>query len=369
MQNFTATPGIGEVQSGACGRHSSEAVATPGPLFVSKRKDLLQLPCEKGGCAAVETQGEFIRMAASPESRDLAPGQNQHAGEIERPSLSRRGFLSCVGAAGALLGATGLTGCSDATAPFVDAATQPQVDTLNFALNLEYLEATLYSYLVNGKDLDGSLTGGGPAPTGTPAQITFPNQQINDLFAMILFDEVSHVSALRTALGDVAVARPQLNLSALGAVTSANYLTIARFLEDVGATAYAGSAHTLTDLNATAAAQILAVEGFHAGALRLLCIQQNAPYLAASQIPADGYDIKPADPGTLTSSLAGPTTANGGFFAVAANGTIGQTNTSNGFAFQRTPSQVLALAYGSAAAGTAKGGFFPNGVNGNITTV
>ena len=111
--------------------------------------------------------------------------------------------------AGAVAAAATVIGCGDSTTPYVDAATQPEIDVLNFALNLEYLEATFYSYIVTGNDLDGSLTGGGPSPTGTPAQITFPNAQINDLFAEIYFDEMSHVAALRTALGQVAIARPQ----------------------------------------------------------------------------------------------------------------------------------------------------------------
>ena len=288
-----------------------------------------------------------------------------------RGALNRRHFLAGVGAVTTIAAGAAVLGCGDSTLPYVDAATQPQVDILNFALNLEYLEATFYSYIVTGKDLDSSLTGGGPAPTGGPAQITFPNAQINDLFAEIFFDEMAHVSDLRTALGPVAIARPQLNLAALAPIAAANYLQVARLFEDVGVTAYIGAAASLSGNNLTAAAQILAVEGFHAGALRLINIQQGAAYPAtlAGYVPADGYDIKPADPGTVALAEAGPTTANGGFFATGANGTTGQTNIYPGFAYQRTSSQVLSIIYANTATGTAKGGFFPNGVNGNITTV
>lgn len=301
-----------------------------------------------------------------PPTPDTAPGQTGARG-----ALNRRHFLAGVGAVTTIATGAAVLGCGDSTLPYVDAATQPQVDILNFALNLEYLEATFYSYLVTGKDLDGTLTGSGPAPTGAPAQITFPNAQINDLFAEILFDEMAHVSDLRTALGTVAVARPQINLAALAPITAGNYLQVARLFEDVGVTAYAGAASSLTGNNVTAAAQILAVEGFHAGALRLIHIQQGAVYPATltGYVPADGYDIKPADPGTVALSMAGPTTANGGFFATGANGTTGQTNIYPGFAYQRTSSQVLSILYASTVAGTAKGGFFPNGVNGNIKTI
>ncbi len=291
--------------------------------------------------------------------------------QAARRSLDRRLFLTGAGVAGAVAVGTALLGCSDATLPYVDAAGQAEVDVLNFALNLEYLEATFYSYVVTGKDLDSSVTGGGPAPTGTPAQITFPNAQVNDLFAAILFDEFSHVVALRTALGQLAIPRPQINLAALAAISAANYLQVARLFEDVGVTAYTGAASSLSGNNVTAAAQILAVEGFHTGALRLLAIQLGAAYPAslAGYVPADGYDVKPADPGTVALAQAGPTTANGGFFATAANGTVGQNNTYVGFAYKRTASQVLSIVYGNTATGTSKGGFFPNGFNGNIKTV
>ena len=309
-------------------------------------------------------------MASPDDDLTLTPEQiaNQH--EVRR-AVNRRAFLGGAGALSVAVAGAAMVGCGSSTLPYVDAAGQAETDVLNFALNLEYLEATFYSYIVTGKDLDGSLTGGGPAPTGTPSQITFPNAQINDLFAEILFDESAHVSALRNALGPLAIVRPQINLAALATVSASNYLQIARLFEDVGVTAYTGAASSLSGNNVTAAAQILAVEGFHTGGLRLIAIQQGAAYPSTltDYVPADGYDIQPADPGTVALSLAGPTTAKGGFFATAANGTTGQNNIYPGFAYQRTASQVLAIVYANTATGTAKGGFFPNGVNGTIKTV
>lgn len=285
---------------------------------------------------------------------------------------SRRSFLlgTGVGIASTLVAGAAVAGCGS-TAPYVDAAGQAETDVLNFALNLEYLEATFYSYIVTGKDIDGGLTGGGPAPQNPPPQITFANQQTADLFAEIAYDEISHVSALRSVLSSLAIARPQINFAALAAISSSNYIQHARLFEDVGVTAYAGAAASLTGGNITAAAQILATEGFHAGAIRLIAVQQNAAYPAtlAGYVPTDGYDIIPADPGTTALALAGPTQSKGGFFGTQASGTTGQTGSYNGFAFTRTTSQVLAIVYGSATSGTAKGGFFPSGVNGNIKTV
>ena len=285
---------------------------------------------------------------------------------------SRRSFLAGTGAgvASAIAAGAAVMGCGS-IAPYVDAASQGDVNILNFALNLEYLEATFYNYLVTGNDIDGSLTGGGPTPQNPPLKITFANQQTADLFAEIAYDEMSHVQALRSVLNSLAVQRPQINFAALATISASNYIQIARLFEDVGVTAYAGALGSLSSVNVSPTSQILAVEGFHTGALRLVAIQQGAAYPStlAGYVPSDGYDIIPADPGTVALAMAGPTQSKGGFFATQALGTTGQSNTYNGFAFQRTTSQVLAILYGSATSGTAKGGFFPNGVNGAITAV
>lgn len=293
-----------------------------------------------------------------------------------KKALNRRNFLASLGVTSAAIAGTSiLVGCggsnhsstSGGGSGTVTAAGPSETDVLNFALNLEYLEATFYSYVVTGADIPSASTGGGPAPTGAPsATPSFQTQEIADLFAEIYFDEISHVNDLRSALGSSAVARPQLALGALGTVSTANYLTFARLFEDVGVTAYAGAATDLTGTNLQYAAQILAVESFHSGALRLLSIQQGAPYIPTSVIPSDGLDVPPFDPGSITLAEAGPSTQ-GGFFATS--GAKGVNNTPPGVAYTRTTSQVLAIVYANTATGTAKGGFYPNGMNGNITTV
>ena len=281
--------------------------------------------------------------------------------------LNRRRFLTFLSAAGAAAAGAGvMAGCGSQSQAAM-AAGPSENDVLNFALNLEYLEATFYSYVVTGGDIPSGSTGAGPAPTGAPAgKPSFQTQQIADVFAEIYYDELSHVNDLRSVLGSVAVARPQLALNALGTVSTANYITFARLFEDVGVTAYVGAAVDLTGTNLQYAAQILAVEAFHSGAIRLIDIQQSVPYIPSSVIPTDGFDVPPFDPGSVTTAEAGPT-AMGGFFATA--GANGADKTSPGFAYARTTSQVLAIVYANSASGTAKGGFYPNGMNGNITTV
>ncbi|MBB5066036.1 ferritin-like domain-containing protein [Granulicella mallensis] len=281
-------------------------------------------------------------------------------------TLNRRRFmagLSLAGAAGsmALLGGCGNSHSNGSST--VMAAGPSETDVLNFALNLEYLEATFYSFATQGTDLPSNLTAGSGAITGAPsAKIAFPNQQITDIFNEIFFNEMSHVADLQSLIGSGHVARPALDLSAAGAVTSANIITIARQFEDVGTTAYAGATALLTGTNLAYAAQILAVEGFQAGALRLISIQQSAPFAAA-----DSLDVPTSDPGAEVLATQGPTAA-GGFFATSSTATA-TTSVPLATAFTRSTSQVLQIVYNAAGkTGVSKGGFFPAGLNGNIAT-
>ena len=287
-------------------------------------------------------------------------------------ALNRRRFVAALGMTGAAAGAGLMSGCSNGTV--VSSTTSgsttssAQLDALVFALNIEYLQATFYAYITQGTDLSASLTASSGAVTGAPSKLTFTGtnaQQITDMLNEIYFDEVGHVTTLRTLLGSSGIARPALNLAAFGAISATNALSISRLLEDVGVTAYTGVASSLGNSNLTFAAQILAVESFHSGALRLVSVQN--PTLSA-YVAADTQDVRPADPGSSVAA-AGPTSA-GSFFptygASAANSTAGM-------AFSRTASQVLAVLYGSAgsaaATGASSGGFFPSGVNGNVKTV
>jgi hypothetical protein len=257
-------------------------------------------------------------------------------------AFARRNFLKNIGLAGAGIAAGAvIQGCSDnSSSSNPKAQTIPETDVLNFALNLEYLEAEFYSVAVTGTTLASSVTGGTSTATGG-AKVTFTDTRIADIAAEILNDEMLHVKFLRTALGAMAVAEPAINLNALGIgfASQAEFLTLSRAFEDTGVSAYAGAATLLSGNNLQAAAQILAVEAYHAGNIRLNVVQQGIT------VPAtDSQDVPPDEKH---------------FFPVDANA----------LAIKRTPSQVLAIVYANAASGTASGGFFPSGLNGNIKTV
>jgi hypothetical protein len=257
-------------------------------------------------------------------------------------AFARRNFLKNIGLAGAGIAAGAvIQGCSDnSSSSNPKAQTIPETDVLNFALNLEYLEAEFYSVAVTGTTLASSVTGGTSTATGG-AKVTFTDTRIADIAAEILNDEMLHVKFLRAALGAMAVAEPAINLNALGIgfASQAEFLTLARAFEDTGVSAYSGAATLLSGNNLQAAAQILAVEAYHAGNIRLNVVQQGIT------VPAtDSQDVPPDEKH---------------FFPVDANA----------LAIKRTPSQVLAIVYANAASGTASGGFFPSGLNGNIKTV
>lgn len=298
---------------------------------------------------------------------------------VERRNHRRDFFKTAIGAAAAGVTAFSLTSKAGAQSTITDA------DILNFALNLEYLEAQFYAFAANGTGLASSqLTGTGTqgAVTGGK-QVTFTDPVVASYAREIAADEAAHVAFLRTALGSSAVAQPAINISgdANGAFTAAaraagvvgangtfdpyasdeNFLLGAYIFEDVGVTAYKGASPLVSNKTfLQAAAGILAVEAYHAaivrGTLYAKGIQTPALITAAGQI-SDARD-----------SLDGSSDLDQGIAAQTING---QTVSNivpldaNGIAYSRSPAQVLNIVYLNRASVTL-GGFFPAGVNGTL---
>jgi ferritin-like protein len=284
-------------------------------------------------------------------------------------ALARRNFIKNVGLAGVGMAAGAVfEGCSSSSVSHAQGPTP--ADILNFALNLEYLEGEFYSWATTGAPLSSTVLGANSmAENGS--QVSFVTPEIQDVAGEIAFDEMLHIEFLRTALGAAAVAEPVIDLSALGAYTNEyTFLTLARAFEDVGVSAYAGAAPGLVS-NPTylgAAAQILAVEAYHAGNIRLNIILKENQLLApnyAAAIPGavDSMDIPPQDTPFPNAAPFGQPPNMAHYFTTI------QSGASQGLAVIRNTSEVLAIVYGNAAIGTSSGGFFPNGVNGTINTV
>ena len=259
--------------------------------------------------------------------------------------LNRRGFL------GAMMSAAAVAVAARGTDAFAQAATPAITDVLNFALNLEYLEANFYLFCSTGAGLTASQNGGGPAVLGAPPKLALDPTTLA-VCQQLATDEVNHISDLKatiTQLGGTPIAQPQINLSANGPVaTQPQFLAAARQFTALGGSAYVGSAQYLVSNPTvlTAAAQILGAEGQHAGVLNSLCVQQSV--------------VSPAiDPQDVPPGITPPYN----FFTVTSGTALG---------ISRTTSQVLGVVYGTSNAttntptGKTMGGFFPNGVNGNI---
>lgn len=291
---------------------------------------------------------------------------------VERRN-SRRELIVALAAGGAMF----------AAAQPAAAQAPTDADILNFALNLEYLEAQFYAFAANGTGLPSGSLGG----TGTRGnvrggrQVNFTDPVVRQYAKEIAADEAAHVTFLRGALGGATVAQPELDISAdvNGAFSAAarsaglvgagqafdpyasdeNFLLGAFIFEDVGVTAYKGASPLITSKTfLEAAAGILAVEAYHAALIRTVLygkgvqtpsLRQNTVAISNARDSLDGAtDLDQGIIGTSNTSNIAPLDA-------------------NGIAFSRSVGQVLNVVYLNRQAVT-QGGFFPNGVNGTIRT-
>lgn len=289
--------------------------------------------------------------------------------------LDRRRFFAAAGVAGVGVGVAALASGSPAlaatasTADYEGSVTDSAI--LNFALNLEYLEAEFYlravygtglpSTMIDGIDPQGGVVGGHAVP--------FKSKLVKDLATEIANDEKAHVAFLRKALGTAKVSRPAINLTSSfsAAATAAglikpgqvfdpfasdeNFLLGAYIFEDVGVTAYKGAAPLITNKTyLSAAAGILSVEAYHAGIIRTTIASKGLAD-SANKI-SDARD-----------SLDGTTDDDQG---VSVKGVLNLVPTdANGIVFGRTAERVLNVVYLTPVQ-IDKGGFYPEGVNGAI---
>lgn len=282
---------------------------------------------------------------------------------------SRRSALRTLGMGAVGIGAFGLLESRMDAAPGHD---QTDAAILNFALNLEYLEAQYYTYATTGGSIQNQ--GIGISGVGTQGTVTiksspmvpFVTSAIQQYANEVAADEQAHVKFLRAALGSSAVAMPNIDLqtsfntaaqaAGLGSTfdpfsSETNFLIGAYIFEDVGVTAYHGAAALIANkAYLTAAAGIMGTEAYHAGLVRTILYQLGSDTQAATTAIS-----------TLRATLSGADDDQG--VVVSGNANIVPTD-ANSLVFARTTRQVLNIVYGGVKA--SSGLFFPNGMNGTI---
>jgi hypothetical protein len=174
----------------------------------------------------------------------------QDSGDLSRSDVILKGAL----AAGAVYG-TFMVG------PYVRRALAmsggSDVDILNFALTLEYLESTFYK----------------EAKTRAKA-----SGELKSLIGLLADDEQQHVEALTATikkLGGKPVAEPKFTFD-YG--NTAGFLKLAQTFEDTGVSAYNGAGPMIKSKEVLGAAgSIVQVEARHAAAIRLQNKEEPAP--------------------------------------------------------------------------------------------
>jgi hypothetical protein len=182
--------------------------------------------------------------------RDGALQETAAAAGISRASFIRR--------AGAFAGGGLLIGGIPAAFAVAQGGSPPASDIaiLNYALTLEYLEATFYAEAVS----KGALSGETMTFAGVVAQ-----------------HEAAHVTALQKALGSSAVKKPSFDFKGTTSSQQAFQQTSIT-VEDLGVTAYEGQVTNIkTPAILAAAGSIMPVEARHAAWIRNIAGQPPAP--------------------------------------------------------------------------------------------
>lgn len=326
----------------------------------------------------------------------------------------RRNFLANTGMVTAgLVSSAFLGACSDegVFAQTGAAACDPSpllsdAAILNFALNLEYLEAEFYLQaatgtgiprnMTTGTGIQGSVSGGGMvnfAAGGDPVFSQLVQEYANEIAA----DEYQHVVTLRNALGSAAVAEPRiaLNTAFRGIFGTGfdytagpvSFLLAAFVFEDVGVTAYKGAAPLIADKgNLSVAAGFLAAEAYHASLVRTVLyaratatgdqslFDEVKAVSDARDTVDDGLDptysaANPSsnkDQGIAPRMIALPDGSSRRGSNIVPLAPQQDNTTAAGATYGRTPGDVLNIVYLTPAE-AAMGGFFPNGVNGVLS--
>ena len=194
----------------------------------------------------------MIEQLANQQIANPALAEVQVDEDMSRSAFIAKGAI----AVGAVYGMT-------MVGPFVRKALAQgemgDIDILNFALTLEYLESAFYDQAKIQANLDGDAA---------------------ELVDLIAKDEAEHVDALMATISDLGgtpVKAPAVDFGDAFA-NQGSFLDLASTFEDTGVSAYNGAGPSLKskELLATAGT-IVQIEARHAAAIRLLKGEEPAP--------------------------------------------------------------------------------------------
>jgi len=272
----------------------------------------------------------------------------------------------------------------------VAAQTLVDIDVLNFALNLSYLQGQFLSYIVTGAGVS-AQTGTGAIGTVNAGRKVALDAPTTSMLTEIGSDTRAAANPMRVIIGALAIGQPQLDISggANGPFTAVmqlagvvptgsefdpygseeNMLYSVFYLKATALSTYCGLLPLLTNrVVIQLFSGLIETEAHHVAVVRGLLYARGAskPQMRANAdkivafrrawsgtieqgvSPATRTYMGPAGPATVLASNVTPTSR---------NGQVGGC----------TPAQALNLLYVSRTP-VAQGGFFPLGVNGNLRT-
>ncbi|XP_012847411.1 PREDICTED: desiccation-related protein PCC13-62-like [Erythranthe guttata] len=261
------------------------------------------------------------------------------------------------------------------------------IDMLQFAENLEHLEADFFLWSSLGYGLDKiapELVMGGPPPIGAQkANLDFLTENIIREFA---FQEVGHLRALKTTVGGFP--RPLLNLSAENFANifneafgyelvppfdpyrnSLSYMLASYVVPYVGLVGYVGTNPKLIGyVSKRLLVGLMGVEAGQDAVIREYLYERAAKVVHPYNHTVAEFTIRISE---LRNRLARCGIKDEGIivppFLGAENRTVSNVLSAdyNSLSYSRTPPEILRIVYGTGSE-CVPGGFFPKGGNGRI---